>query len=84
MLAIGGVLKSAYEEIRTELYQYTTYNEQISLTTLPIYYFEPNTRITVEDADSGISGDYMIKSISLPLDANGMMTLSCSRALERI
>jgi len=45
----GGVLKSAYEEIRKELYQYTNYNEQISLTVLPIYYLEPNTRITVRD-----------------------------------
>ena len=49
MLLNGGVLRSAYEEIRKELYQYTNYNEQISLTTLPIYYLEPNVRITVRD-----------------------------------
>ena len=84
MLMNGGVLKSAYEEIRKELYQYTNYNEQISLTTLPIYYLEPNVRITVRDMQSGIYGDYMIKSITLPLDINGTMNLSCTRALERI
>ena len=84
MLMNGGVLKSAYEEIRKELYQYTNYNEQISLTTLPIYYLEPNVRITVRDYESGIYGDYMIKSITLPLDVNGTMSLSCTRALERI
>ena len=84
MLMNGGVSKSAYEEIRKELYQYTNYNEQISLTVLPIYYLEPNTRITVRDAASGIYGDYIIKSISLPLDANSVMNLSCTRALERI
>ena len=84
MLMNGGVLKSAYEEIRKELYQYTNYNEQISLTTLPIYYLEPNVRITVRDYQSGIYGDYMIKSITLPLDVNGTMSLSCTRALERI
>ena len=84
MLVNGGTLKSAYEEIRKELYQYTNYNEQISLTTLPIYYLEPNVRITVRDAESGIYGDYMIKSISLPLDINGTMSLTCTRALERI
>jgi hypothetical protein len=49
LLMNGGVLKSAYEEIKKELYQYTNYNEQISLTTLPIYYLEPNVRITVRD-----------------------------------
>jgi len=84
MLNIGGSFKSAYEEIRKELYQYTNYNEQISLTTLPIYYLEPNVRITVRDSESGIYGDYMVKSISMPLDINGTMSLSCTRALERI
>ena len=84
MLLNGGALRPAYDEIKKELYQYTNYNEQISLTTLPIYYLEPNVRITVRDNESGIFGDYMVKSISLPLDINGTMSLSCTRALERI
>jgi len=83
MLANGGMLKSAYDEIKKELYQYTNYNEQISLTMIPIYYLEPNIRITVQDEKSGIYGDYMIKSISLPLDTNSTMNLSCTRVLER-
>lgn len=84
MLLNGGALRSAYDEIKKELYQYTNYNEQISLTTLPIYYLEPNVRITVRDNQSSIYGDYMIKSISLPLDINGTMSISATRALERI
>ena len=84
LLMNGGVLRSAYEEVRKELYQYTSYNEQITLTIMPIYYLEPNTRITVRDSESGIFGDYIIKSISLPIDINGMMSLTCTRALERI
>ena len=84
MLANGGTLRSAYEEIRKELYQYTNYNEQVNLTALPIYYLEPNVRITIRDNASGIWGDYMIKSISLPLDTTGTMSLSCTKAFERI
>lgn len=84
MLLNGGALRSAYDEIKKELYQYTNYNEQISLTTLPIYYLEPNVRITIRDNQSSIYGDYMIKSISLPLDINGTMSISATRALERI
>ena len=84
MLLNGGALRSAYDEIKKELYQYTNYNEQISLTTLPIYYLEPNVRITVRDNQSSIYGNYMIKSISLPLDINGTMSISATRALERI
>ena len=84
MLANGGVLRSAYEEMRKELYQYTNYNEQVSLTTIPIYYLEPNVRITIRNSEVGIYGDYMINSISLPLGTDGTMSLSCVKALERI
>lgn len=84
MLMNGSALKSAYDEIKKELYQYTSYNQQVSLVTLPIYYLEPNVRITIRDNESSIYGDYIIKTISLPLDINGTMNLSCTRALERI
>lgn len=83
MVAGGGNFNSAYNLVRELLYQSTSYNECISVTSIPVYYIEPNTRITVNDAKSGIFGDYMINSISLPLDINGTMTLSCTRALER-
>ena len=82
-VAGGGNFNSAYNLVRELLYQSTSYNECISVTSIPVYYIEPNTRITVNDAKSGIFGDYMINSISLPLDINGTMTLSCTRALER-
>ena len=84
LLSNGGALRSAYEQMRKELYQYTNYNEQVSLTILPIYHLEPNTRITIQDVQSGIYGDYIIKTFSLPLDVNGTMSLSCTKALERI
>lgn len=80
----GGKFNSAYNMVRELLYQYTSYNESISISAIPIFYLEPNTRITVRDNISGIYGDYMINTISLPLDISGVMTLSCSRALERI
>ena len=83
MLLTGGGMRSAYDQIKKELYQYTSYNEQVSITAIPIYYLEPNTRITVRDPVSGIYGDYIIKSISLPLDNNGTMSISCTRAFQR-
>ena len=52
--------------------------------TLPIYFLEPNIRITVRDPESGINGDYMINSMSIPLDISGTMSLSCSRALAKL
>ena len=80
----GGNFNSAYNMARELLYQYTSYNESITINALPIYYLEPNIRISVRDFQSGIHGDYMINSISIPLDITSTMTLSCTRALERI
>ena len=82
-LAGGGKQNSAFNAIRDILYQYTNYNESITLTALPIYYLEPNTRITVEDEKSNIHGDYMIKSITRPFDCNGTMNITATKALER-
>lgn len=83
-MAPGGTQNSAYNEIRNLLYQYISFNETISVQMIPLYFLDPNIRITVKDSQSGINGDYMINSISLPLDINGTMSLSCSKALERI
>lgn len=84
MITGGGTANSAYNLVRELLYQYTSYNESISINSIPIFYLEPNTRITVRDAQSGIYGDYMINSISIPFDVASTMTLSCTRTLERI
>ena len=84
MITGGGTANSAYNLVRELLYQYTSYNESISINSIPIFYLEPNTRITVRDAQSGIYGDYMINNISIPFDVASTMTLSCTRALERI
>lgn len=83
-LAIGTTGYSAQDCARELLYQYTNYDESISINSVPIYYLDVNSRITVNDKASGIYGDYIIKSISLPLDAKSNMSISASRALERI
>ena len=83
-VAIGTSGYTAQEVSRDLLYQYTGYNESISIQSIPIYYLDVNSRITVQDRKSGISGDYIINSISLPLDAGSTMTITASRALERI
>lgn len=84
MLATGGVSNGAFTEIKNLLYEYTSYNENIQLQTIPIYHLEPNTRIGVRDTDSNIYGDYMIKSISLPLNSQGTMSINAIRAIEKL
>jgi len=83
-IANGGSKNSAYAAVRDLLYQYTSYNETISLQAIPIFYLDTNIRITINDKVSGIYGDYIVNSISLPLSVSGTMTLSATRAIERI
>lgn len=83
-VAVGTTGYTAQEVARDLLYQYTSYNESISLQATPIYYLDVNSRITVQDKRSGIYGDYIIKSISLPLSAESTMSITATRALERI
>lgn len=83
-IAQGGNHNSAFNMIQDLLYQYTGYNESISLQILPLYFLEPNIRITVNNDETGIHGDYMLNNFSIPLDINGTMSLSCTKALERI
>ena len=83
LLATGGTQNSAFERVKELIYQYTSYNESISLQCLPIYYLDVNQRITVNDSKSNIYGDYMINSISIPLNISSMMTISATRTLER-
>lgn len=83
-LATGGSLYGAYNRVRELLYQHLSYNETITIQAIPIYHLEPNTRITVKDAVSGIHGDYIINTISLPLKSGEAMSINASRALERL
>ena len=82
--AIGTVGYAAHSRVRELLYQHTSYNEIISIQSIPIYYLDANRRITVHDQASNIYGDYVVNNISIPLSVGGTMSISATRALERI
>lgn len=83
-IGAGGLKTNcAYDEIRNLLYQYTEYNGSITIQCVPIYYLEPNTIITVNDPKTGISGDYLIKTISLPLSINGTMSITATKIMNK-
>ena len=58
--------------------------ETISVTSLPIYYLDVNTRIYIHDDKSSVNGDYIVNKITLPLTYNGTMTISAIKAAENI
>ena len=82
-IGLGIAHNPAYELLRSAIHEYTSYQNSISISALPIYYLEPNTRITVKDDESDIHGDYMIQTISIPLAVSGIMNITATQALER-
>ena len=84
LIVVSSQSKTAFDVIRNLLYQHTFYNDTISITAIPNYKLEPNTRVTVDYSPANIHGSYIVKNISLPLNYNGLMTVTLSKALEKI
>ena len=59
-------------------------NEKINLKSVPVYYLEPNTIITVDDNKSDIHGEYILNKITIQLNHNGMMTVVATKAPPRL
>lgn len=76
--------KSAWGELQTQLYQYTNFAENVTLTTVPIYYLEPNNRILIKDNNVGIDGEYIVTKITIPLAYNGTTSITATKAIDRI
>ena len=80
----GGTYNSCYENVRQLIQDYTDYNNSISITCLPIYHLEPNTRIYINDPDSGVHGEYLINTISYSLGNEGTMSISAKKINRKI
>lgn len=76
--------KSAWDELQTQMYQYTNFAESITLTAVPIYYLEPNNRILVKNDAADINGEYIVTKITVPLAYNGTTSITATKAVERI
>lgn len=76
--------KSAKDAIDTLLYTHTYAAETISLSTIPIYYLEPNNRIYVYDENSHINDEYIINRINIPLTLTSVMSIEGAKAPKRL
>lgn len=83
-VGLGTIEKPAFDLLRSSLHEYLSYSNNINIQVLPVYHLDANQRITVENKESDIYGDYVINTISLPLALNGMMTINARKAVERI
>lgn len=76
--------KSAKESIDTLLYNHSYCIESVSITSVPIYYLDVNTRIYINDKQRGIDGEYIISKISFPLSYNGTMNITATKATNSL
>ena len=60
------------------IYQHTATVEGITLTSIPIYYLQPNTRIYIKN-----QGDYTLDKITYSLNYNGTMSLNGNKIMKQ-
>ena len=83
-LAIGGYSNSAYERIRYELFYHSNYQRTVSLTSIPVYYLEPNSRVVINDASTNTYGDFMVQNINLTFGPGANMAVTLNEIHERL
>ena len=77
--------KSAKEKLDELFYQHVAAQETISLSSIPIYYLQPNTLIKVKDDQNlDINGKYIIKRLSYSLTPGSLMTIQAEKLVDRI
>lgn len=83
-LAIGGYKNSAYEKIKYELFYHTNYQRTISLTAIPVFYLEPNSRVTISDRTTNTYGNFMVQNINISFGPGANMSVTLNEIFERL
>ena len=84
MFSISAQGASAKNKIDDLLYTHTCCTDSATITTIPIYYLEPNVKIRIIDEDTKLDGYYTISKISLPLTYNGTMSITATKVVEEL
>ena len=82
-LLTGGYRNAAFDQIKYELYLHTRYQKSISMTSIPVFYLEPNSRVTIDDPVSNTYGDFIVQSINITLGPGANMSITCNETAER-
>lgn len=84
LFTISAQGKSAKSVVDEYIYKYACGAESITISVLPIYHLEPNTRIFVRNDESGINGEYILVRYSITLGTGGNMSISAEKAVDRL
>lgn len=81
LYSISTQSKSAFDELQDLLYKFTYCTENITITSLPVYTLKPNYRIMVSSKTPGLTGEFIINKITVPLLYNGTMQINATKAI---
>lgn len=84
MFSISSQGKSAKDTLDELIYQHGYCTESATITCIPIYYLQTNTRIYIHDDKTNLDGDYIVSKITIPLTYNGTMSITATKAAETI
>lgn len=76
--------KSAEEEMNELFNNYSYCSESVTITAVPIYHLEPNTLVYIYNEENKINGKYQVNRITIPLNYNGMMSITATKIMEQI
>ena len=84
LFSISAQGKSAEEEMNELFNNYSYCSEGVTITVVPIYNLEPNTLIYIYNEENKINGKYQVNRITIPLNYNGMMSITATKIMEQI
>jgi len=84
LFSISARGKSAEEEVLDLFNKHSYCTETVSITTIPIYHLEPNTLIHIKNDENHLNGKYEVSKLTIPLNANGMMSISATKIIDAI
>lgn len=84
MFKISTQGKSAKDRLDELIYNHAYCIESATITSIPIYYLEPNIRVHLYDSETNLSGDYIVSKYTIPLAYNGTMSITATKAAENI
>lgn len=84
LFSISAQGKSAEEEMNELFNNYSYCSEGVTITVVPIYNLEPNTLVYIYNEENKINGKYQVNKITIPLNYNGMMSITATKIIEQV
>jgi hypothetical protein len=62
-----------------ELWNYSNFAETINFSCVPVYYLDVNQLVRIQEDSIGVDGLYRIESLSIPLNFDGLMSITATK-----